>query len=317
MPRSFAPGRFAPGLRIGSYNVRSLSASTAGGRAKVCALAKEWLCQRWAIVCVQETWLCPQTQYAAELALSGTARDMARAPYTARGRLGRPGGRRAGQGRRRWAATRARVPPLAPWAPPLCPACRPRRSRGRSLSRARNQRGGPPVWASWWTRASWSGEWCSLVSVRLAWEGHAFTLCCVYLPSGDPAGQRAFIAEHLEPLAAAQQDLVVVGDWNWVPDVGLDRFHRAGPPAHALGQVLPLLPPAGGPAALAGGAGGQGWRRGASQARHHDTLTAVRFAAACPRLVDVYRCRHPRRAVYIFHDWRGASRVTGSMPPTA
>jgi hypothetical protein len=107
-----------------------------------------------------------------------------------------------------------------------------------------------------------------LVSVRLAWEGHAFTLCCVYLPSGDPAGQRAFIAEHLEPLAAAQQDLVVVGDWNWVPDVGLDRFHRAGPPAHAFGQVLPLLPRRGAlprwQGVLGGRAGGAGPARRAT-----------------------------------------------------
>ena len=157
-----------------------------------------------------------------------------------------------------------------------------------------------------------------MVSVRLAWEGHAFTLCCVYLPSGDPAGQRAFIAEHLEPLAAAQQDLVVVGDWNWVPDVGLDRFRRA---PQALGQVLLPLPHGAGPAALAGAAGGRGGlQRGARQEHHPDTLTAVRFAAACPRLVDVYRCRHPRRAVYTFHDWRGASRLdrfyaSSSMTP--
>ena len=294
----------------------------------MCALAKAWLVQRWPIVCVQETWLCPQTQYAVELALSTTARQMFRSPYQAfwshcsraeaeqaggEAEGGGVGGAPAGDASPSQPSMTPPVPspvadspsPSQPSLPqsPQSPVAGARRSAGVGIlvDSSLLEQGVLQLLAEPQRHAS--GR---IISMRLAWEGHAFTLCCVYLPSGCPAGQRAFISEHLGPLAAAHQDLVVVGDWNWVPDVGLDRFSRPAPP------VLPPAPPPplmGAAAASAVAAVGGGWRRGVQQRHHADTLTAVRFAEACPRLVDVYRRRHPRRAAYTYHSGRAASRL--------
>ena len=275
----------------------------------MCALAKEWLTQRWPVVCVQETWLCPQSQYVAEAALSSTARQMFWAPYTAFWAHCSRAQRQAGEGGEmgeggassQEASPGQAASPMASASPasaqlgsqPGLPAPQGRSSAGVGilvdsglLERGVLQLVGEP-------QRHASGRF---ISLRMAWEGHTFTLCCVYLPSGDPVGQRAFMAEHLAPLAAGHQDLVVVGDWNWVPDVGLDRFSR---PAPVPDQAL-LAPPPAEP---------RGWQRGAGQGWHRDNLTAASFAAACPRLVDVYRRRYPRRAVYTYHDWRAASRL--------
>ena len=52
---SFAAGRFAPGLRIASHNVRHLLPNLA-------SLVQLWVQQRYHVVCVQETSLTPSTQ---------------------------------------------------------------------------------------------------------------------------------------------------------------------------------------------------------------------------------------------------------------
>ena len=104
----------------------------------------------------------------------------------------------------------------------------------------------------------------------------------------------------MQPLAARCRDLVVVGDWNWVPDVERDRFR---------GPAVPAPPSlAGGPASQAA-AGARPGGQPAGRPYHQDTTTAARFAAACPTLVDVFRRRHPKRKAYTYHSGRAASRL--------
>ena len=305
-PRSFAPGRLAPGLRIGSHNVRGLSALSSAGRDKVCALHAQWRRLRWPIVCVQETWLCGLSQTAVERVLHSAATGAFVAPYTAfwahcaqRAPAGAGGGDEGGDSPSLSLASPpsdspSQAPPPASQPPrqgaPSPPAAGGRRTAGVGILIDSGLLASGVVQLLGEPERHASGR---IISVRLAWEGHKFTLCCVYLPSSDPAGQRAFIAQHVQPLAARCRDLVVVGDWNWVPNVARDRFSRAA------------LPPGGLPAQPA-------WQREADPARvraHADTRTSAQFAAACPGLVDVFRHRHPGRAAYTYHSSTAASRL--------
>jgi len=108
-----------------------------------------------------------------------------------------------------------------------------------------------------------------LLHTNVAWGGHNFHLASVYLPSGDPAGQRAFIAERIQPLLQSQRGRVLLGgDFNFVPDpCGLDR-HSANP----------------------------------SQDRTTEQSTARAMAEVCERygMVDVVRRRHPGARQWTF-----------------
>ena len=100
------------------------------------------------------------------------------------------------------------------------------------------------------------------VDIQLRWAGHRIRLACVYLPNVASL-QRAFIAERLLTLAgsaaAAREELVLGGDFNFVQDVTLDCLPRADLRAARL---------------------------------HPDTGTARRFTESLPGLVDVWRVQH-------------------------
>ena len=100
------------------------------------------------------------------------------------------------------------------------------------------------------------------VDIQLRWAGHCMRLACVYLPNVASL-QRAFIAERLLTLAgtaaAAREELVLGGDFNFVQDVTLDRLPRANLRAARL---------------------------------HLDTGTARRFTQSLPGLLDVWRVQH-------------------------
>lgn len=117
-------------------------------------------------------------------------------------------------------------------------------------------------------------------TLRLTWGGHTFQLLSAYLPSGDPAGQAAFIDSVLQPLhaaaAAAGTPVLWGGDWNFTADDSLDRHRRPG-----SNQPAPSAGP---------------------------TARAKQLAACCPGLADVFRQLHPGRRAYTY--------LQGSTPET-
>ncbi len=71
-----------------------------------------------------------------------------------------------------------------------------------------------------------------LLHVKVKWGALDFVVASAYLPSGDPAGQRAFLRDRVAPLmAACRGRLLLGGDFNFTPDPGgLDRARPgAGP----------------------------------------------------------------------------------------
>ena len=115
-------------------------------------------------------------------------------------------------------------------------------------------------------------------ALPVRWGGHHLHLCSVYLPSGDSAAQRRYIADHLAPLSAAARGAdrrrVWGGDFNFVPDPALDRLSTA-----------------------------------AAVAAHPDVGTRRRWGDAVPGVVDVWRARHPRRRCFTYVVPRHASRL--------
>ena len=111
-----------------------------------------------------------------------------------------------------------------------------------------------------------------LVSIPVEWAGHEFTLTCVYLPAGDPTGQRAFIQQQIAGIMQQPGHHVLAGDYNYVPDPAVDS--TAGP-------------------------GG----------RQPDKLTHAVWVECCPDLVDCFRARHPARRQYTYVGTTGGSRI--------
>ena len=70
-----------------------------------------------------------------------------------------------------------------------------------------------------------------LLHVRATWLGHSLHLASVYMPN-DSVAQRAFIRDRLVPLAAEQRAAgracLWAGDFNFVPDLLLDRWRPPG-----------------------------------------------------------------------------------------
>ena len=114
------------------------------------------------------------------------------------------------------------------------------------------------------------------VALPARWGGHSLHICSAYLPN-DAAGQRQFIASSLGPLAAAAaaagRQRLWGGDFNFVPDLHLDR----------AGYV--------------------------PGAQHADVGTQQRWLATLPDLVDAYRSRHPGRRAFTYVHSQHASRI--------
>ena len=118
-----------------------------------------------------------------------------------------------------------------------------------------------------------------LVAVPVRWGGHRLQLVSAYLPSGDPAGQRTFITQHLQPLmdaadAPAQSRRMQVwgGDFNFVEDPQRDR----------------LPAPAG---------------------SHPDSVTARHLHAQCTGMVDQWRRLHPTSATFTYNQQAAAGEA--------
>jgi exonuclease III len=111
-----------------------------------------------------------------------------------------------------------------------------------------------------------------LLTIPVRWGGHNLHIVAVYLPNTE-VEQQLFIQSVLQPAVHERQDCVVVGDWNFVPDGGLDRISSA-----AGGGV-------------------------------HHAAAAHCFSVQCPDLVDVFRQLHPTRRVYTHHGPTSAARL--------
>lgn len=115
------------------------------------------------------------------------------------------------------------------------------------------------------------------IAAPFRWSGHRLHIASVYLPSGNPTAQRAYITSHLAPLAAAAIaagcQLVWGGDFNFVPDPRLDRLRVAAPSSHP------------------------------------DGATQRRWEEALPGLIDAWRHRHPGRRSFTFVRAGAASRL--------
>ena len=115
------------------------------------------------------------------------------------------------------------------------------------------------------------------IAAPFNWGGHALLIASIYLPSGNPTAQRAYIADQLRPLydaaGASGRRLLWGGDYNFAPEPHLDRLrHPPGAP-------------------------------------HPDIGTQRRWSEALPDLVDVWRRRHPARRGYTFIRSTAASRL--------
>ena len=113
------------------------------------------------------------------------------------------------------------------------------------------------------------------VAAPFRWCGHDLHIASIYLPSGDPTAQRAYITSHLQPLATAAggRQLIWGGDFNFVPLPHIDRLHHA-----------PGTP-------------------------HPDIGTQQRWQEAFPTLHDAWRHRHPARRSYTYSRPQAASRL--------
>ncbi len=251
MSRTYPGGRHARGLRIATHNVRGLALN------KIGHLVHTWLAVlRLDVVLIQETHLSHAHSFSGavarlEHASTVAARDVAHAPPL----------------RFFWAHSLTAAHGVAVGV------------RADHLASGRIRLLGEP-------HAAADGR---LIHQTIQWSGHTLTLASAYLPSGDAAGQRTFIASRLHPLAATSRGrLVLGGDFNFTPDPEtLDR------------KLLGVGP---------------------APDRSTERTTAAAMAALCAArdLRDVYRARHPgRRSFTFFHAGCGtAARLDRFYVPT-
>ncbi len=233
------PGPHGPALRLGSQNVNGITTPAAAEQA-----AAAWHAACFDIVFVQEHHLSLVT-------LTPVQRRLAQRGWTIYAALAAPppaGGRARGG---------------------TALAVRTQLVRSGALRLVPPQHGQPAEAA---VRRDPGGRY---TAARVDWCGHRLQLCSLYLPSGEPAAQRAFITDSLRPLAATAgaAQLLWAGDFNFTPVPHLDRLgHQPGAP-------------------------------------HPDIGTYQRWQAAMPPMLDVWRERHPGRRGFTYIRPNAASRL--------
>lgn len=271
---SYAAGRLAPGLRVATHNVRGLRGASTGvmaGLAKAHALVRLWWCQlRLDIVCVQECKVKASDR-------SGQ-QNIEHAVAAAAEELGAPGYKFFWDLNPAAASGGVAILVRADWL-----------ARGR-LTVANNVT---------------KGKDGRLLALRCKWAGHAFSLVNCYLPSGDAAGQRAFVSGRLAPFLQRNgcAACIMAGDFNFTTDWRVDR-------AQLSAGVHGTASSGGPPSVLAGHVSTSGPSR-----RSEEQVAAV-MAAACtaaggghPETVDAFRHLHPRARSFTFHCHNAAARL--------
>ena len=128
------------------------------------------------------------------------------------------------------------------------------------------------------TRLGSGADAGNLIHLKGAWGGHRLHIANIYLPNEAPR-QTKFIEQHLRPLRAslpADTKLVWGGDFNFVPDVALDRVSSAA---------------------------------SGSAASHPNTGVQRAWERHLPDLLDAYRVRHPTTRSYTHFGPTSAARL--------
>ncbi len=265
---NYAPGRHAPGLRIGTHNVLRF-------RGSLVDLVRDWWEDRLHVICVQETHLAPGTAPALEGRLRAASAQLLLPHagftcYWAHGTGNMAGQRGVGilireDLLRSGALTVAAVP--RPFAHP-------------------------------------SGN---LLLLPIAWRGHRLLLGNAYFPN-DFAAQRRFIADTLSPAlaeaGAAQRGVVLAGDFNHTLRPSLDRF--VATQRDPAGAPQGWLPDAVAAAAAAHG-GGPLAPPPPGRSAESNTAAAMVAACARLGLSDALRAHHPDARLFTFRKQGKAS----------
>ena len=226
----------APTLKVGSHNVRSLTAAH-----KAAAAAALWTQQKLDIVLLQETKLTVTTV----AAISGGLAGWRRAYWCHFGGSGDGG---------------------------------PRSRPARGVAILVRDGCALAVDEGSVTRLSSGADAGNLIHLRGAWGGHRLHIACIYLPN-EASRQTQFIEQHLKPLRAslpAGTHALWGGDFNFVPDVALDRVSSV-----ATG----------------------------SAASHPNTGVQRAWERHLPDLQDAYRVRHPTARTYTHFSPTSAARL--------
>ena len=130
-----------------------------------------------------------------------------------------------------------------------------------------------------------------LLRVPLRWGRHDFDVIGVYMHASSYLHNVTLIEGIMQQWCADAPGgrVVVLGDFNFVPSVPLDRRHL---PQHTLGES---------------GAGDQA--AGPPRAATRDTAPAAAWRRCLPALRDVWRERHPRRVALTYFHVDSASRL--------
>lgn len=123
------------------------------------------------------------------------------------------------------------------------------------------------------------------VSINADWKGHKLQLACLYLPN-DAASQKDLIFDLIPRLLQrAENDgcsPLWGGDFNFVENPNLDRLTRTGDGSGAVVRPSDTTDPV-----------GRMWK------------------STCPRLIDVFRHRHPTRRSMTRFPWNNQRNIQG------
>ena len=211
--RSTVTGRFAPGWRLATHNIRGFRGhGSASPTHKVGVLFNEWQRLQLRVVCVQEVKIG-----SGDFAATG---QVERALHQAALAAGVAGYKVF------WGCRQAVQTTLVG------------DGQGRRRSRGGNASGGVTVivrqdllrdQSLQVVRAPSVDQDGRLMHMHLHWSCTSFTLTNVYLPSGQPRQQQGFVRERLGPLLRGCSGAVILaGDFNFTSDWRKDRAWVAG-----------------------------------------------------------------------------------------
>ena len=237
----------APTLRVGSHNVRGL-----GNPLKAAAAALLWTQQKLDVILLQETKLSIFSMARITASLKGWKRAY-------------------------WCHGRTSAPP---------DGSEPRPARGVAIL----VRDGCPLVVDEGSivRLHSGADAGNLIHLKAKWGGHRLHIASIYLPN-EPTQQKHSITTQLQPLKAslpAGTKLLWGGDFNFAPDVSLDRVSRVANITN----------------------------------NHPDTGVQRVWEHQLPDLLDAYRTRHPTTRSYTHFSPTSAARldrffVCGDMQP--
>ena len=140
-----------------------------------------------------------------------------------------------------------------------------------------------------------------LLQVPLEWAGQQLNVVAVYMHASDHAANAAIISGPLREIYQHHQQhpttgLMVLGDFNFVPDTTLDRRHRVDAAQQQQQRQQQNPQP----------------QQQQQQQQHplsRDTIPAAAWTQHLPGLCDAWRDRHPARMAFTYVRADAASRI--------